>query len=125
MATDRGLARQAFAEKIPAAIAARTTKGGADAYWYDLVISNLGFLRPFLLEGHLAAAGLVDRQELSNLLTEQQLIRAVRSLPALLYCLITEGWLRTARDAPAIQLARRPVITATAAQRRGARLPSF
>jgi asparagine synthase (glutamine-hydrolysing) len=94
--TDRGLARLAFADKIPAAIAARTTKGGVDAYWYDLVITNLKFLRPFLLEGHLDAAGLIDRREMSALLTEQQLVRAVQSLPALLFCLITEGWLRTA-----------------------------
>lgn len=93
--TDRGLARQAFSEKIPAAITARTTKGGVDSYWYDLVITNLKFLRPFLLEGHLEAAGLIDRRELSDLLTEQQLVRAVQSLPAVLFCLMTEGWLRT------------------------------
>jgi asparagine synthase (glutamine-hydrolysing) len=101
--TDRGLARQAFSEKIPAAIAARTTKGGVDAYWNDLVITNLKFLRPFLLEGHLQAAGLIDRQEMSDLLTEQQLIRAVQPLPALLSCLIAEGWLRTAGSVPARQ----------------------
>jgi asparagine synthase (glutamine-hydrolysing) len=102
--TDRGLARQAFSEKIPAAIAARTTKGGVDAYWYDLVITHLKFLRPFLLEGHLEAAGLIDRQAMRDLLTEQQLVRAVHSLPALLFCLITEGWLRTVGSAPARQL---------------------
>jgi asparagine synthase (glutamine-hydrolysing) len=101
--TDRGLARLAFSEKIPAAIAARTTKGGVDAYWYDLVITNLKFLRPFLLDGHLEAAGLIDRGEMSDLLTEQQLIRAVRSLPAVLSCLISEGWLRAVNSVPARQ----------------------
>jgi asparagine synthase (glutamine-hydrolysing) len=104
--TDRGLARQAFSGKIPAAIAARTTKGGVDAYWYDLVITNLKFLRPFLLEGHLEAAGLIDRQAMSDLLTEQQLVRAVQPLPAVLFCLITEGWLRTVGSAPARQAPR-------------------
>ena len=99
--TDRGLARQAFSEKIPAAIAARTTKGGVDSYWYDLVIGNLKFLRPFLLDGHLEAGGLIDRRHMSELLTERQLIRCVQSLPALLCCLIAEGWLRTAGSTPA------------------------
>jgi asparagine synthase (glutamine-hydrolysing) len=102
--TDRGLARLAFADKIPAPIAARTTKGGVDAYWTDLVITNLKFLRPFLLDGHLEAGGLIDRREMSDLLTEQQLIRAVHPLPAVLSCLIAEGWLRTAGSAPARQL---------------------
>jgi asparagine synthase (glutamine-hydrolysing) len=102
--TDRGLARLAFADKIPAAIAARTTKGGVDAYWTDLVITNLKFLRPFLLDGHLEAGGLIDRRQMSDLLTEQQLIRAVHPLPSVLSCLIAEGWLRTAGSAPARQL---------------------
>jgi asparagine synthase (glutamine-hydrolysing) len=100
--TDRGLARQAFAEKIPAAIAARTAKGGVDAYWNDLVITNLKFLRPFLLDGHLEAAGLIDRREVSELLTEQQLIRAVQPLPAILSCMITESWLRTGTQSPSL-----------------------
>jgi asparagine synthase (glutamine-hydrolysing) len=99
--TDRGLARMAFSEKIPAAIAARTTKGGVDAYWNELVIANLKFVRPFLLDGHLEAAGVIDRRQMSDLLTEQQLIRAVQPLPAVLSCLIAEGWLRTVVSAPA------------------------
>jgi asparagine synthase (glutamine-hydrolysing) len=98
--TDRGLARQAFSEKIPAAIAARTAKGGVDAYWNDLVITNLKFLRPFLLDGHLEAAGLLDRRKMSDLLTEEQLIRAAQPLPAVLSCMIAEGWLRTAAQSP-------------------------
>jgi asparagine synthase (glutamine-hydrolysing) len=101
--TDRGLARLAFSEKIPAAIATRTTKGGVDAYWNDLVITNLKFLRPFLLDGHLEAAGLIDRRQMSDLLTEHQLIRAAQPLPAVLSCLIAEGWVRTADSAPARQ----------------------
>jgi asparagine synthase (glutamine-hydrolysing) len=99
--TDRGLARLAFSEKIPAAIAARLTKGGADAYWNDLVMGNLKFLRPFLLDGHLEAAGLIDRRVMNDLLTEQQLIRAVQPLAPVLSCLFAEGWLRTAGRSPA------------------------
>jgi len=98
---DRGLARLAFADKIPAAIAARTTKGGVDAYWNDLVIGNLKFLRPFLLDGHLEAAGLIDRRVMNDLLTEQQLIRAAQPLAPVLSCLFVEGWLRTAGRSPA------------------------
>jgi len=96
------LARQAFSEKIPAAIAARTAKGGVDAYWNDLVITNLKFLRPFLLDGHLEAAGLLDRRKMSDLLTEDQLIRAAQPLPAILSCMIAEGWLRTAAQSPSL-----------------------
>jgi len=96
------LARQAFSEKIPAAIAARTVKGGVDAYWNDLVITNLKFLRPFLLDGHLEAAGLLDRRKMSDLLTEDQLIRAAQPLPAILSCMIAEGWLRTAAQSPSL-----------------------
>jgi asparagine synthase (glutamine-hydrolysing) len=103
--TDRGLARLAFSDKIPAAIAARMTKGGVDVYWNDLVITNLKFLRTFLLDGHLEAAGLIDRRVMSDLLTEQQLIRPVLPLPAILSCLIVEGWLRTAARSPAGQAA--------------------
>jgi asparagine synthase (glutamine-hydrolysing) len=116
--TDRGLARQAFSEEIPAAIVARTTKGGVDAYWNDLVITNLKFLRPFLLDGHLEAAGLINRREMSDLLTEQQLIRAAQPLPAVLSCMIAEGWLRTASSAPAGR-------TSTPARRSETQLPSF
>ena len=100
--TDRGLARQAFSEKIPAAVAARTTKGGVDAYWNELAIKNLKFLRPFLLDGHLEAAGVIDRGEMSNLLTEEQLIRAAQPLAPILSCMMVEGWLRTAAQSPSL-----------------------
>jgi asparagine synthase (glutamine-hydrolysing) len=124
--TDRGLARQAFSDKIPAAIAARTAKGGVDAYWNDLVIANLKFLRPFLLDGHLEAAGLIDRRQMNGLLTEQQLIRGVQSMPALLSCLIAEGWARTAGSTPATPPpGGRPVITSTSVRPYETQLPSF
>jgi hypothetical protein len=72
----------------------------------------------------LESAGLIDRRQMSDLLTEQQLIRAAQPLPAVLSCLIVEGWLRTACSAPRqATVRRRPVITSTSARRYGRQLP--
>ncbi|CAN5310125.1 lasso peptide isopeptide bond-forming cyclase [soil metagenome] len=73
-ARERGLAREAFRARLPPAIIDRRTKGEMSAIYGRMVASNLAVLRPFLLEGRLAAAGLIDPVALDAALTHEALI---------------------------------------------------
>ncbi|MCI3135390.1 asparagine synthase-related protein [Phenylobacterium aquaticum] len=71
---DRAFARTAFCERLPAAIITRRSKGHLSAYYSRLVCASLPVLRPMLLEGRLAAQGLVDRDALDAAMSEEALI---------------------------------------------------
>lgn len=71
---DRALARSAFAERLPAMVVERRSKGHLSAYYSRLVAASLPMLRPLLLEGRLVAEGLVDRTALEAALTEEVLV---------------------------------------------------
>lgn len=58
---DRAIARQAFSDVLPAKVIDRRSKGGMDAYCLRNFEANRARLEPYLLEGHLAGAGLLDR----------------------------------------------------------------
>lgn len=58
---DRAVARQAFRDALPAKVLDRRSKGGMDAYCIRNFEANRARLEPFLLEGHLTRAGLLDR----------------------------------------------------------------
>lgn len=58
---DRAVARQAFRDVLPAKVLDRRSKGGMDAYCIRNFEANRTRLEPFLLDGHLARAGLLDR----------------------------------------------------------------
>ncbi len=93
---NRGLARQAFAERLPASIRRRDAKGAATIFYSKAALANLDYLRDLLLGGALSEAGLVDDEVLDTLLTRDGLFHSSisHSLMLLASC---EAWLRAWR----------------------------
>lgn len=58
---DRGLARRAFAQEVPAPILSRTWKDRAPGSYGELVRRNREFLRELFLDGALVGEKLLDR----------------------------------------------------------------
>lgn len=71
---DRGLARQAFAGRLPPMVIERRSKGDLSHFYGQVTRASLPTLRPLLLEGQQAAHGLLDRKALEVELTEARLI---------------------------------------------------
>lgn len=71
---ERTFARQAFADRIPAMIAERRSKGDVTTYFGRSMAANAPFLREHLLEGRLVARGLLDRKRLEAALTPEAMI---------------------------------------------------
>lgn len=93
----RGLARRAFADRLPPEIQRRTVKGLAVSFWRDLVLHNMGFIRESLLDGLLAREGLLDRPRLAAYLIKDQPFLTVQPIQLLIY-LACEAWLRQWAD---------------------------
>jgi asparagine synthase (glutamine-hydrolysing) len=91
----RGLARHAFADRIPPQIAARRSKGGTANYIATVLQRNLPFARETLLDGLLVKHGLLDRQRVEAALAGRPSSKAayVTEIHA---CIATEAWLRRA-----------------------------
>lgn len=90
---DRRLARAAFADRLPAAVLARRSKGELGAYYGRLLAASLDVLRPFLLDGCLAGAGVLDRAATARHLTSEQLLHAPATGP-ILTAVTAEAWVR-------------------------------
>ena len=58
---NRAPARQAFADLLPALIVNRTSKGGPGSFAARLYVANRAKIRELLMDGTLAARGIVDR----------------------------------------------------------------
>jgi asparagine synthase (glutamine-hydrolysing) len=90
---DRAVARAAFRADLPRIVAERRTKGGMDAFCARTVELNRERLRPFLLDGLVADAGLLDRAAV-----ESYLARPFANRDQLFYHLLpiidTELWVR-------------------------------
>lgn len=90
---DRAVARQAFRDILPARVLDRRSKGGMDAYCIRNFEANRPRLEPFLLDGHLAQAGLLDRPAVASFLRQP-----VGSRDQLFYRLLpvidAEAWVR-------------------------------
>lgn len=71
---DRGLARQAFATRLPPMIVERRSKGDLSHFYGQVTRASLPTLTPLLLDGLQAAHGLLDRKALEAELTEARLI---------------------------------------------------
>jgi asparagine synthase (glutamine-hydrolysing) len=67
---DRAVARQAFGDVLPAKVIDRRSKGGMDAYCLRNFEANRERLEPYLLDGHLSGAGLLDRPSVAAYLRQ-------------------------------------------------------
>lgn len=71
---DRPFQRRVYAARLPPEIVARRIKGDMSTYFGKLVAASLDTLRPYLLDGCLADAGLLDRRMLDRTLDGQTLM---------------------------------------------------
>lgn len=71
---DRPFARRAFRDRLPHEVLQRRTKGDMSTYYGKLAAISLDTLRPYLLDGCLAEAGLLDRDMLGRTLDAQHLM---------------------------------------------------
>ena len=90
---DRGLARAVFGDRLPAAIRDRRGKGELTGYYGRGVAASLAWARSYLLDGRLAAEGLIDRARFEQVLTpEHQIWRG--DAYVVLTALTVEAWVR-------------------------------
>lgn len=91
---NRALAREAFADALPQAVLRRTSKAGPDSFLRRLFAQNRALIRTMLLDGHLAAQGLVDRPAIEAAINTDTL-----SKDAVVYRLLdlceAEAWTRS------------------------------
>lgn len=90
---DRGLARRAFRERLPALIAERRSKGDMTSIYGRMILGSLDMLRPWLLDGRLAAFGIIDRTRTEAMLTEDNLMWRGQ-YGAVIRAAAFEGWAR-------------------------------
>jgi asparagine synthase (glutamine-hydrolysing) len=92
-ARDRGLARRAFRDRLPAEIIERRSKGDMALFYGQVVSRGLPWLREHLLGGCLVEAGVLDARRLEPALTSERLAwRGGAS--AVLGAALTETWVR-------------------------------
>ncbi|WP_158277997.1 asparagine synthase-related protein [Caulobacter endophyticus] len=72
--TERSYAREAFGDRLPPSIVERRSKGDISVFLGRSLAASLEFLRPFLLEGRLAAEGLIDVARLDAALSVEAMV---------------------------------------------------
>ncbi|ODT85797.1 MAG: hypothetical protein ABS78_19140 [Phenylobacterium sp. SCN 70-31] len=90
---DRAFARSVFADRLPECVLNRRAKGIVTVYFARLIANSLGWLRPYLLDGCLAEAGVLDRVRLELALSPEHLIWAAKPSD-ILWAVSTEAWVR-------------------------------
>ncbi len=95
---DRAIARRAFRGVLPEAVLARRTKGAMDALCARVFEANRSRLLPFLSDGLLAQAGLLDLSGIAAYLRTDGPLRDDRFF-RLLPIVDTERWVRRLADA--------------------------
>ena len=93
-AVDRPFARRAFVERLPPESLARRSKGEVSVFFAKSVAASLPALRPYLLKGRLAGAGLIDPVRLEPLLHPEPMIWR-DSVGEILLAAYLEAWART------------------------------
>jgi asparagine synthase (glutamine-hydrolysing) len=91
----RGLQREVFKDLIPEGVYSRRTKGGTTSHVAHTIQANLAHIRALLLEGSLAANGLVDRDLLDRKLSAVALLEA-RFVSELVVVMAAQTWANTA-----------------------------
>jgi len=89
----RGLAREAFRDRLPPLITERRSKGDMTRIYGRMILDNLNVLRPWLLDGRLAAEGVIDRSAAEAALAPETLMWRGR-YSAIIRAAAFEGWLR-------------------------------
>lgn len=89
----RGLARYAFADRLPTAISERRSKGDMTRAYGRMIVDNLAMLRPWLMEGRLAANGVIDPAAADAELTRERFLWRGR-YSAIMVAAAFEGWAR-------------------------------
>lgn len=89
----RGLARHAFRDRLPSLITDRRSKGDMTRVYGRMILDNLDVLRPWLLDGRLARAGVIDRAAAEVALAPETLMWRGR-YSAIIRAAAFEGWLR-------------------------------
>lgn len=90
---DRGLARRAFEHRIPKEIIDRRSKGDMTRIYGRMILANLDFFRPWLIEGRLAALGVIDATATDQTLTHEALLWRGKYSTIILAAAF-EGWVR-------------------------------
>lgn len=91
---DRAFVRSAFRAQLPRLVLDRQSKGDLSVFFAKGVARSLPGLRPRLLEGRLAARGLIDVEALSQAMQPEAMVW--RDGSAEILCLaVLESWLRT------------------------------
>jgi asparagine synthase (glutamine-hydrolysing) len=91
---ERGLAREAFADRVPPEIIRRRDKGSIVSHATEVIRQSEAFVRELLLGGVLADAGIIAPSELEPYIVQGQPFREDHFLP-LLACIAAEVWART------------------------------
>jgi asparagine synthase (glutamine-hydrolysing) len=92
---DRAIARRAFADVLPNAVARRTAKGRIDRYNRNVADMNASFVRETLLDGVLVKRGLLDRQAIASCVDRMALAQEDFEHGEVMYQhLSTEVWTR-------------------------------
>jgi asparagine synthase (glutamine-hydrolysing) len=97
---ERGLAREAFADRVPAQILRRRDKGSIVSHATEMLRQSEPFVRELLLDGVLAGAGVIVRKELEPYIVQGQPFREEHLMP-LLACIAAEVWVRTSSHSAA------------------------
>lgn len=92
-ALDRPFARVAYAERLPAIVRDRRWKGDLSVFFARSMAENIPFLRDYLMDGLLAAHGLIDRSRLEPILHRDHLIWFDHS-GELTIAVVLEAWAR-------------------------------
>ncbi len=87
---NRAIAREAFRDRLPAAVIDRRTKGSFDGFAQRLIHANRPLLREMLLDGTLSRQGFLDRPAVRTVLDSGALDS--EALPQLLALADIEAW---------------------------------
>lgn len=90
---DRSLARDAFADRLPRSVVFRRSKGELTSLFSRRAAASLDLLRPFLLDGVLVSAKVLDRGAVDAALRRESLIQRPDAL-ALISAAAVEAWVR-------------------------------